>query len=139
MLQTLAALMVTAVLTAVGLPFVMSEIHSSRVSALESDIGKVERAVHDWGRSNGTYSGLSCPVLVQNGYWPANGCSGPNFLLPELPDTILSVTSPNSMMFQIEAQSSYYTPGDLSLVCNAWTPKSNGCTTGSGTLNVTFQ
>jgi len=131
--------MASAILTAAGLPFVLGEIHSSRLSALESDIGKIESAGAAYGRANGSYSGISCPVLAADGFWPGGGCSGANFVLTELPNTAITISAPNPMNFDVNVSTTYYVPDDLTRVCTAWGPKSNGCTAAGGSVVLTFQ
>jgi len=131
--------MASAILTAAGLPFVLAEIHSARLSALESDIGKVESAGAAYGRANGSYTGISCPVLASEGFWPTNGCSGASFFLTELPNTSVTVSAPNPQNFNVNVSTTYYVPDELTRVCNAWGPKSDGCTASTGTVVLTFQ
>nr|EDZ39086.1 MAG: Hypothetical protein CGL2_11226004 [Leptospirillum sp. Group II '5-way CG'] len=138
-LSIFVGLLVSAMLTAAGLPFVLSEIHSSRLSALEADIGKIQAASASFGKSQDTYTGISCPALVQSGFWPTGGCSGSDFDLPDLPNTTVTVTAPTPETFEITATTTYYTASDLSMACNAWGPKSNSCTPRGSTLSIVFQ
>ena len=138
-LSLVVTLMASAILTAAGLPFVLAEIHSARLSALESDIGKIEQAGAAYGRANGTYNGISCPALASEGFWPANGCSGANFVLTELPATSVTISAPNPQTFNENVSTTYYVPDELTRVCNAWGPKSDGCTVSPGSVVLTFQ
>ena len=138
-LSLVVTLLASAILTAAGIPFVLGEIHSARLSALESDIGKIQQAGAAYGQANGTYSGISCPSLATEGFWPAGGCSGTEFILTELPNTTVTISAPNPQNFNVNASSTYYVPDDLTRVCNTWGPKSDGCTVSSGTVVLTFQ
>nr|EES53909.1 MAG: hypothetical protein UBAL3_44810046 [Leptospirillum ferrodiazotrophum] len=138
-LSLVVTLMASAILTAFGLPFVLGEIHSSRLSALEGDIGHVAKAAAAYGRANGSYSGISCPALASEGFWPANGCSGTDFLFTELPDTAVTVGSINPMNFDVNVSTAYYVPDDLVRVCTAWGPKTDSCASSPGQVVLTFQ
>jgi len=138
-LSLVVTLLASAILTAAGLPFVLAEIHSARLSALESDIGKIERAGAAYGRANGTYNGISCSALAAEGFWPTGGCSGTNFILTELPNTTVTISAPNPQNFNENVSTTYYVPDDLTRVCNTWGPKSDGCTASTGSVVLTFQ
>ena len=138
-LSLVVTLLASAILTAAGLPFVLGELHSARLSALEGDIGKIEQAGASYGRANGTYNGISCSAMATEGFWPANGCSGMDFILTELPNTTVTISAPNSQDFNENISTTYYVPDDLTRVCNTWGPKSDGCTVSSGTVVLTFQ
>lgn len=138
-LSLVVTLMASAILTAAGLPFVLSELHSARLSALESDIGKIERSGASYGRANGTYNGISCAALASEGFWPTGGCSGANFTLTELPNTTVTISAPNPQNFDVNVSTAYYVPDDLTRVCNTWGPKSNGCSVSTGIVVLTFQ
>lgn len=138
-LSLVVTLLASAILTAAGIPFVLGEIHSARLSALESDIGKIESAGAAYGQSGGTYNGISCSALAAEGFWPTGGCSGADFILTELPNTEVAISAPNPQNFNVNVSTTYYVPDDLTRVCNTWGPKSDGCTQTSGTVVLTFQ
>ena len=138
-LSLVVALLASAILTAAGLPFVLAELHSARLSALESDIGKIEQAGSAYGQANGSYNGISCSALAAEGFWPTNGCSGTNFILTELPNTTVTISAPNPQNFNEDVSTTYYVPDDLTRVCNTWGPKSDGCAVSAGTVVLTFQ
>ena len=138
-LSLVVTLLASAILTAAGLPFVLAELHSARLSALEGDIGRIEQAGAAYGQANGTYGGISCSSLAAEGFWPTGGCSGMYFILTELPNTTVTISAPNPQNFNVNASSTYYVPDDLTRVCNTWGPKSDGCTVSSGTVVLTFQ
>ena len=138
-LSLVVTLLASAIITAFGLPFVLGELHSSRLAALEGDIGHVVRAADAYGRANGTYNGISCSAMATEGFWPSNGCSGTNFILTELPETTVTVSAPNPQNFAVNVSTTYYVPDDLTRVCNTWGPKSNGCAVSAGTVVLSFQ
>ena len=138
-LSLVVTLMASAILTAFGLPFVLGELHSARLSALEGDIGHVARAGEAYGRANGTYNGISCPALASEGFWPTNGCSGADFVMTELPNTTVTISAPNPQNFSVNVSSTYYVPDDLARVCTAWGPKTQSCAPSAGQVVLTFQ
>ena len=138
-LSLVVTLLASAIITAFGLPFVLGELHSSRLAALEGDIGHVARAAAAYGRANGTYNGISCSAMATEGFWPASGCSGSGFVFTELPATTVTVSAPNPQNFTVNVSTTYYVPDDLTRVCNAWGPKTQSCSPGSGQVVLTFQ